>query len=737
MNEKQRLILFVVLAVFITSSTQLILGHFGMLPKAPRELRKANVPVAKAAPQAPPGDAKEAKAEPSIEKAPAAVAGAAAAEDKVELIDPLQLRLGSTDKSQGYNLAVQLEQKGAGVAWAATTNFQAEFVDGQKRDRPLPLIQADPEAALVPPSFALTVAKIVRGAKDGIDEIPLGALDGQVWEVVRDAQGRAVRPVTGTNPLTNRPGEGQEVTFRATAGNPAITVTKHFRLWKGADGFDLSLEFSSPSGEETLVYRLMGPHGIPIEGEWYTGTFRDVFFGQKGVDIVTRSAADVVKEQGDPKRLSASPLLYAGVENQYFAVLIEPVPPPTSNEDSRVAETIATVVHDDPVNHMKADVTVQLTSKPITVAPDVPPVAHQYRIFAGPKRSTELALYGAPELASYRKNGWISIPFASTLAQSVISPMLDRIYALTKQVAGWFGWRHGNYGIAIILLTITVRLFMFPLSRKQAISAKKMQDLQPLMVELKEKYKDDKERMTKETFALYKRYGVNPMGGCIPGLIQLPIFVGLWQALNNSVALRHAPFLWIQNLAAPDMLFHFPTTIPFLGDYFNILPFLVVALMLVQSKLFAPPPTTPEAEMQMKMMKYMMVFMAFMFYKVPSGLGIYFITSSLWAIGERLLLPKLAAAHALAVENREEEEPPQGGSRGGLGGGGGKGGPGGNGPGGGKGRPSGDGIGKGWLGRRLEKLLEEASQDRTVRNDGNKDREKDKTRPKARPGKRR
>src|SRR5258708_5529764 len=112
MTEKQRLILFVVLAVFITSSTQLILGHFGMLPKAPRELRKANAPVAKA-PPTPPG---EAKAEPSIAKAPAAVAGAAAAEDKVELIDPLQLRLGSTDKSQGYNLAVQLEQKGAGVA---------------------------------------------------------------------------------------------------------------------------------------------------------------------------------------------------------------------------------------------------------------------------------------------------------------------------------------------------------------------------------------------------------------------------------------------------------------------------------------------------------------------------------------------------------------------------------------------------------------------------------------------
>ncbi len=80
---------------------------------------------------------------------------------------------------------------------------------------------------------------------------------------------------------------------------------------------------------------------------------------------------------------------------------------------------------------------------------------------------------------------------------------------------------------------------------------------------------------------------------------------------------------------------------PVVGQYFNVLPFLVVSLMLIQTKLFSPPPTTPEAEAQQKMMKYMMVLMAFMFYKVPSGLGLYFITSSLWQIGERLLLPKI------------------------------------------------------------------------------------------------
>ncbi len=204
-----------------------------------------------------------------------------------------------------------------------------------------------------------------------------------------------------------------------------------------------------------------------------------------------------------------------------------------------------------------------------------------------------------------------------------------------------------------------VRLIMFPLSRKQAISAKKMQDLQPLLKEIQQKYKDDKEKQTKETMALYSRNGVNPVGGCLPALIQLPIFVGLWQALNTSVQLRHASFLYIQDLAAPDMLFPFPWgETPWLGHYFNLLPLLVVGLMLVQTKLFSPPATTPEAEMQQKMMKYMMVFMAVMFYKVPSGLGIYFITSSLWQICERLLLPKRAAAHAAQV--KEEGGDPDG-----------------------------------------------------------------------------
>jgi YidC/Oxa1 family membrane protein insertase len=520
------------------------------------------------------------------------------------------------------------------------------------------------------------------------------------------------------------PLDGERVVFRTQVPGFGVELTKTFTLYKGEDGFDLSLEFKSPEQTRALVYRLLGPHGIPIEGEWYTGTFRDAVFGlgegsSSDLKVVTISAYDVAKRKGDPERLT-KPLRFGGVENQYFTSFLAPVPAPQTEAERYDAETSPMVLHDDPENRQKSDISVALLSKPITVGPNLP-VTHTYKVFAGPKTVDALRPYAAEQLAAYRKSNLI--PFASFFAQTVISPLLDTMYDLTKSVSRLLGGTRGNYGIAIILLTMLVRLAMFPLGRKQALVAKKMQDLQPYMKEIQEKYKDDKEAQTKETFALYKRHGVNPVSGCLPALIQLPIFVGLWQALNNSVHLRHARFLYIENLAAPDMLFRFPVEVPFLGNYFNLLPFLVVALMLIQTKLFSPPATTPEAEMQQKMMKYMMVFMAFMFYKVPSGLGIYFITSSLWQVSERLLLPKVTAAPP-AASGDGGRLPPSSGTSGSGGGG--------------RGTDGAPAKPRGRISQFWEKVLEEAAKDPTYRKltDGSS-KERDRGKPRARPGRRR
>jgi YidC/Oxa1 family membrane protein insertase len=671
-------------------------------------------------------------------KAPAPVVKADAPKDQpgakkdeeAELIEPDQLVLGSLAEKtkQGYQLQVQIEQKGAGVASIASSRYDAEFVDGRPRKRPLQLIEPDP---LAPASFSLiwvAPEKKAAPAQDDkqtdddeadsattldSDRIPL---DFQVWKVVRDAKGRVVHPLEVVDDKTGVKREGQEIVLRLAVEKLGLEIQKTFRLWKGENGFELDLAIQSAQ-DQKIVYKLMGPHGIPIEGEWYTSTFRDVCFGQikgSGVEIVGRSAAEVVK--GSDVRQTV-PLAFSGVEDQYFAILMKPL----VEGERWDAETEAIVVHERKSEPHKADVSFALLAKPTPVGPNQP-VAHRYAIFAGPKTKTALAPFGAEGLSLYRK-GWTVFGAAPFMAGYVITPLLENIYAITAKISRLFGGTEGNYGFAIILLTMTVRMILFPLGRKQAIAAKKMQDLQPLISEIREKYKDDKEKVGRETMKLYGEQGVNPLAGCLPALIQLPIFIGLWQALNSTVELRHAQFLpfFIRDLAAPDMLFRLPFEIPYLGHFFNLLPFVVMGLMLVQTKLFSPPPTTDEAAQQQKVMKFMMIFMAFMFYKVPSGLGLYFITSSLWGIGERLLLPKIAAQALAAKKNDEsdsrDDRPKLADSP----------------------RPGANGVVKvqnpangqagpgGWFSRYFNQILEEAAKQETIRNDP-----KDKNREKSR-----
>jgi YidC/Oxa1 family membrane protein insertase len=670
---------------------------------------------------------------------------------QVSLVDPKELVMGSdSDKTPtGYRLQVQLEQKGAGVGTVTSSRYGAEFEGRRNPHRPLQLIRRDP---VWPPSLGLTLSP-QNGALEGPqpraekpedDTIPARAaipraedwLDSVLWDVIRDEKGRIVRPLAKDDPAAKTSLEGQEVVFQTTASS-GVVVTKTFRLWQNSDGFEVELKFESPDRAQTIAYNLMGPHGIPIEGEWYTGTFRDVFFGTvngQATDIVAYSAYDVAKSRDKPVESTTLPLRFAGIENQYFAIFVEPDPAPTSQDDRLDRETTAIVLHKDDKALTKADVAVRISSKPIHVGANQPQI-HKYRVFAGPKTSDALLPYGAEGLAGYRKN-WI--PFAPFLARRFIAPTLEITYQITKSIAGLFGGTRGNYGIAIILLTLFVKLLMFPLGRKQALMAQRSQELQPYLKEIQEKYKDDKEKLTRETMALWKKHGVNPVSGCIPALIQLPIFVGLWQALNTSVALRHSPFLWINDLAAPDMLFRFPAEIVFLGKWFNLLPILVVGLMLFQTKLFSPPATTPEAEMQQKTMKYMMVFMAVMFYKVPSGLGIYFITSSLWSIGERLLLPKMTHANLPAKPEAEGHDGKSSGLRGKVAAAG-------NGP----AHPA---KARGSLAQFWEKILDEARKDPTYRKmlqeregkekDGDRKpgsddlRDRDRGKPRARPGRR-
>ena len=310
------------------------------------------------------------------------------------------------------------------------------------------------------------------------------------------------------------------------------------------------------------------------------------------------------------------------------------------------------------------DIAVRVNTEPVELGDK--PIIHKFLLYNGPVKTMLLGQMKGkaavpPELVQrytdtlhlntltdYQSTGWPG-SFSSAIYWT-------KLLIFFTNLMHWVLWTiHNiipNYGICIILLTVLVRGLMFPISRKQAMTSMKMQELGPEMKKLQEKHKDDPRAKTEAMMALYRKHGVNPLGSCWMLMLQMPIFMGLYYALQESVHFRLASFLWIDNLAAPDMLIPWGDKIPwisrpedyggmlYLGPYFNLLPILAVTLMIVQQKFLMPPPNDEQQAMQQKMMKWMMILFGLFFYKVAAGLCIYFIASSLWGFAERKLLPK-------------------------------------------------------------------------------------------------
>ena len=199
-----------------------------------------------------------------------------------------------------------------------------------------------------------------------------------------------------------------------------------------------------------------------------------------------------------------------------------------------------------------------------------------------------------------------------------------------------------NYGVAIILLTIIIKLIFWPLGTKSYKSMNEMKKVQPLMMEIREKYKDDKQRMNQEIMGLYKTYKVNPASGCLPLLVQMPIFFALYRMLYMAIELRHAPFVgWITDLSGPDRLFHFNFSIPFMDAPYGIpvLTLLMGASFLLQQKM------TPMAgdPMQAKMMMLMPLFMTVLFINFPAGLVLYMFVNNIISMGQQYYTQKILA----------------------------------------------------------------------------------------------
>ncbi len=455
--------------------------------------------------------------------------------------------------------------------------------------------------------------------------------------------------------------------FRRALTDKGLEITKTYRLTQVPekslkDGnfpayhLEFEIEIRNVSGEANgaahgtshkVAYRLDGPNGLPIEGKWYTNRvtrsggsgIRDfiVSFGKNTPEMVgamTLAAdKDVVRRLDTPE----AQLTFIGVDAQYFSAVLMPQRP--NPADLWFDESY-------PIRAGKIDLQhTNLTNtscRLVSVLADLKPgetIKHRFKFFAGPKKPAVLENkeYQLGELIYF---GW---PIFAAVAVP-LTAVLHFFYA--------FVW---NYGLAIILLTVFVRCCMFPLSLKQAAGAQKMQLLQPEIKKLAEKHKNNSEARAKAQQELFRKHNYNPLSGCLPIFIQMPVFMGLYRCLMVDIELRDAPLLshairWCSNLAAPDMLFDWSRFMPDfvnsgiglfgLGPYFNLLPILTIVLFIVQQKIMMPPAADEQAAMQQKMMKYMMIFMGLMFFKVASGLCIYFIASSLWGLGERRFLPK-------------------------------------------------------------------------------------------------
>jgi YidC/Oxa1 family membrane protein insertase len=471
--------------------------------------------------------------------------------------------------------------------------------------------------------------------------------------------------------------DADTVEFTRTLPDLQLEIVKRFKIAKldkanpNKPYYHLTLEVelhNTGDATRTVAYQLDGPTGLPTEGWWYTSRpgrswggvgVRDTAEMLQGRDPALISPMQTAAGKLDPPYRSEDAdalLVYSGVDAQYFACAL--LPTPYKDREPWLAQIKPIVVgRFTPDVHYQTltDVSCRLVSVPETLKPGAT-LTHAYTVFAGPKQPNLLAAYpleGDPnnnlgELVYY---GW---PVWAIFAR-LLTAVLHVLYSIV-----------GNYGLAIILLTVVVRGCMYPISRKQAVNAQKMQELKPEMDRINEKYKGKAEEKTKAMQELWKKHNHNPMSGCLPALIQMPVFFGLYRALWVDVELRQAPLFgsaihWCSNLAAPDMLWYWKDA-PFipqflsgyrgmgsLGPYFNLLPIFTVVLFILQQQMFMPPATDDSSKTQQKFMKYMVILIGYMYYNVTSGLLLYIIVSSAWGIAERKLLPSSKAKPATAA----------------------------------------------------------------------------------------
>ncbi len=569
-----------------------------------------------------------------------------------------------------------------------------------REDPPVPYpplaagVVADP-SILTEPSYLLTHYPIGDDPKTP-EQNPVDELAQRVWKVAEQSAS----------------GDEARVTFETDLTAPYfLRIRKTFTLKPGDYhlGFQVSFEAlpGRAAGRDAVKFRyqLAGANGLPIEGEWSTGTYRNALIGWIGASgtpkrTIEEALAIQTAHGGTPVKAEGNTFAYAATANQYFASAL--AIDDTQDEGVRKAMWQYARPTREPLPWLAGeknpftagiedkaflgDITVRVAATAIDPQPGKP-VAHAYLIYNGPIKvrllhqlkdaagtrevSAELVDRYLDKLTLRTLTDHHSPHFFGRLSNTLW--IADVIIFFTNVMHDVLGWLHGIvpvWGVNILMLTLLVRmLLLIPSKKQQGMMARmqeKMAKLKPEMDKLKEKYGSDYQTFNQEKTRLLMRNGVNPlssMGGCLLMFAQFPVFMGLYFCLQESVFFRLEPFLWMPNLAAPDMVAWWGENIPwisdpnalggtlYLGPYLNILPILAIALMVVQQAVTMPPPTDDQQAMNAKIMKVMMIVMGIFFYKMAAGMCLYFIASTSWALIERRFVKKAVHDEQVAADD--------------------------------------------------------------------------------------
>ena len=415
---------------------------------------------------------------------------------------------------------------------------------------------------------------------------------------------------------------------RAATGG--LEISKVYTLAKEADlkdDYQVKLEITfanhGTAAFETPGYFVSTGAAEPIhrtdriyatQFDWY----RDGKFNSIAVNYFDPGKLFGLFQTSGPKDVytaTADKILWSAVSNQYFATILAP------------QQTAGQQVWARPLNI--PDAMDQPTIKAIQGAIEIPgfslPAGETktvtFDIYAGPKEFSRLASLPNDQ-ADIMNFGW-----AKWVSELLLTVMIT--------LHGWVK----SYALAIIIMTIIIRSLLWPLQNAATKSMRKMAKLSPIMNELRAKYKDDPQRMNQETMKLYKEYGVNPFGGCLPMLVQIPIFFGFYGMLDKAIELRNSSFLWVHDLSQPDTVFHLG------GIPINILPLVMAATQLWQMSI--TPKTGDPA--QQRMFLFMPLIFLFICYNYASGLALYWTVQNLFFVAQMYLTRKQADAPLVKV----------------------------------------------------------------------------------------